>query len=158
MQLSSSLKVLSVGLIFLLIVTLSALYAVERKGRLLAELERDNVTKQRDSLLLTIVEQKERIESFNTLGAKNSEQLTAAKKEIDRLNDRLRSSTDRLLVKAECPVSMSSSTSSGGVEHESPARLSSSAREDYIHLRQMMAEVNQQVIYLQDYIKTQCLR
>lgn len=158
MQLPASLKYAIPGVAILLIVTLSSLYALERKDRQAAELERDNVTNERDALQLTIDKQKERIESFNALGVTHEEELSSAKKEIDRLSDQLSSGPKRVYVKAECPTSVPSTTSSGSVEHDSAARLSESAREDYLRLRRMMVEARQQTLYLQDYIRQQCLR
>ncbi|HFG1952569.1 TPA: lysis protein [Vibrio cholerae] len=158
MQASAYWKIIVAGVIAAIIASLTGLFALERERRQSAELELSQVTAQRDSLIDLNNKQIAQIKSFNEIGARHAEELTAAQEEIDNLRDRLSSGPERVYVKASCPPAMPSSDSAGSVGDAGTARLSDTAREDYLRLRQMMAENLQQAKYLQDYIKTQCLQ
>ncbi|EKO3908189.1 lysis protein [Vibrio fluvialis] len=157
MQASAYWKIIVAGVIAAIIATLSGLFALERERRQSAELELSQVTAQRDSLIDLNNKQIAQIKSFNEIGARHAEELTAAQEEIDNLRDRLSSGPERVYVKADCPAAMPDKPSAGSVGDETAARLTEAAQQDYLRLRQMMAENLQQTKYLQDYIKTQCL-
>ncbi|WP_158143692.1 lysis protein [Vibrio metschnikovii] len=101
--------------------------------------------------------QKQRLEKLAEIGDQSAKELRDAHDEINRLADRLRSGPSRVLVKASCPKPVSDSTTTGGVGHAGAAQLSDTAREDYLHLRRMIVDNEQQIKYLQSYIKTQCM-
>ncbi|CAK7037917.1 MAG: hypothetical protein MORG_01588 [Morganella sp. (in: enterobacteria)] len=98
---------------------------------------------------------KSRIQSLHELDTMYTQELTNAKTEIDSLRDAVKSGAKRLSVKAECPKVGSDTTESGS--NEAAPRLSEATEQDYWRLREMMAENEKQTLYLQDYIKTQCL-
>lgn len=98
---------------------------------------------------------KSRIQSLHELDTMYTQELTNAKTEIDSLRDAVKSGTKRLSVKAECPKSGTDTTKVG--RDEGSPRLSQATEQDYWRLREMMAENEKQTLYLQDYIKTQCL-
>ncbi|EOX4278471.1 lysis protein [Vibrio cholerae] len=102
--------------------------------------------------------QKQRIEKLAEIGDQSAKELRNAHDEINRLADQLRSGPKRVYVKASCPKPVPDTATTGSVGDAGAARLSDTAREDYLRLRQMMAENLQQAKYLQDYIKTQCLQ
>ena len=64
--------------------------------------------------------------------------------------------TKRVYVRAECPKSGTDTTKVG--RDEGSPRLSQATEQDYWRLREMMAENEKQTLYLQDYIRTECLR
>ncbi|WP_432652615.1 lysis protein [Providencia manganoxydans] len=97
-----------------------------------------------------------RINSLHELDTKHTTELTNAKAEIDKLRIDVSNGTKRLRVKAECPKP-EANTSEGG-SYESSARLSKAAEQDYWRLREMMTENEKQTLYLQDYIRTECLK
>lgn len=97
-----------------------------------------------------------RINSLHELDTKHTTELTNAKAEIDKLRVDVSSGTKRVHVNADCPKPKTN-TSEGG-SNESSARLSKAAEQDYWRLREMMIENEQQTLYLQDYIRTECLR
>lgn len=101
--------------------------------------------------------QKQRIEKLAEIGDQSAKELRDAHDEINRLADRLRSGPSRVYVKASCPKPVSDSTTTGGVGNAGAAQLSDAAREDYLHLRRMIVDNEQQIKYLQSYIKTQCM-
>ncbi|MBY8138814.1 lysis protein [Vibrio fluvialis] len=157
MQASAYWKIIVAGVIAAIIASLTGLFALERERRQSAELELSQITAQRDSLIDLNNKQIAQIKSFNKIGARHAEELTAAQEEIDNLRDRLSTGPERVYVKADCPAAMSDKPGAGSVGDETAARLTEAAQQDYLRLRQMMTENLQQTKYLQDYIKTQCL-
>ncbi|MEQ5130514.1 lysis protein [Morganella morganii] len=99
---------------------------------------------------------KSRIQSLHELDTMYTQELTNAKTEIDSLRDAVKSGAKRLSVKAECPK-VGADTAQIGRDESSP-RLSEATEQDYWRLREMIAENEKQTLYLQDYIKTQCLK
>ena len=99
---------------------------------------------------------KSRIQSLHELDTMYTQELTNAKTEIDNLRDAVKSGNKRVYIKAECPKSGANTTESG--RDEASPRLSEATEQDYWRLREMMAENEKQTLYLQDYIKTQCLK
>ncbi|MBG3054265.1 lysis protein [Proteus mirabilis] len=97
-----------------------------------------------------------RITRLNQLDIRHSQELASAKNEIDRLRDAVNSGSKRVYVKAECPAVTKNSTESGS--NEATARLNKAVEQDYLRLREMIVENEKQTLYLQDYIKTECLR
>lgn len=98
---------------------------------------------------------KSRIQSLHELDTMYTQELTNAKTEIDSLRDAVKSGAKRVYIKADCPKAGTDTTESGG--NEAAPRLSEATEQDYWRLREMMAENEKQTLYLQDYIKTQCL-
>ncbi|MBG6018682.1 lysis protein [Proteus mirabilis] len=75
---------------------------------------------------------------------------------MNTLRDAVNSGNKRVYVKAECPTVTKNSTESGS--DEATARLNKAVEQDYLRLREMIVENEQQTLYLQDYIKTECLQ
>lgn len=99
---------------------------------------------------------KSRIQSLHELDTMYTQELTNAKTEIDSLRDAVKSGAKWLSIKAECPKAGTNTTESGS--NEAAPRLSEATEQDYWRLREMMAENEKQTLYLQDYIRTECLR
>ncbi|MDM3818869.1 lysis protein [Proteus mirabilis] len=97
-----------------------------------------------------------RITRLNQLDIRHSQELASAKNEINTLRDAVSSDTKRVYVKAECPTVTKNSTESGS--NENTARLNKAVEQDYLRLREMIVENEQQTLYLQNYIRTECLR
>ncbi|HGN9117390.1 TPA: lysis protein [Proteus mirabilis] len=97
-----------------------------------------------------------RITRLNQLDVRHSQELASAKNEIDRLRDAVNSGSKRVYIKAECPTVTKNSTESGS--NEATARLNKAVEQDYLRLREMIVENEQQTLYLQNYIKTECLQ
>ncbi|AND13497.1 lysozyme [Proteus mirabilis] len=97
-----------------------------------------------------------RITRLNQLDIKYTQELASAKNEIDTLRDAVNSGSKRVYVKAECPAVTKNPTESGS--DETTARLNKAVEQDYLRLREMIVENEQQTLYLQNYIKTECLR
>ncbi|OXX58632.1 lysis protein [Vibrio sp. V02_P2A34T13] len=101
--------------------------------------------------------QNQRIEMLAEIGDQSVRELKSAHDEINRLADKLRSGPSRVFVKASCPKSVSDTSTAGSVGNAGTPQLNEAAREDYLHLRRMMVDSEQQIKYLQSYIKTQCM-
>ncbi|WP_368926984.1 lysis protein [Proteus columbae] len=97
-----------------------------------------------------------RITRLNQLDIRYSQELASAKNEIDTLRDAVNSDSKRVYIKAECPAVTKNPTESGN--NETTARLNKAVEQDYLRLREMIVENEQQTLYLQNYIKTECLR
>lgn len=96
-----------------------------------------------------------RITRLNQLDIKYTQELINAKNEINTLRDAVSSSSKRVYVKAECPAVTKNPTESGS--NEATARLNKAVEQDYLRLREMIVENEQQTLYLQNYINTECL-
>ncbi|WP_368876807.1 lysis protein [Proteus vulgaris] len=96
-----------------------------------------------------------RINSLHELDATHTMELTNAKAEIDRLRVSAGRNPDRVYIKAECPKSATTSTS--GVANATTARPTDTAIRNYWLLRERIAESEQVILGLQDYIKTECV-
>ncbi len=97
-----------------------------------------------------------RITRLNQLDIRYSQELASAKNEINTLRDAVNSGNKRVYVKAECPTVTKNSTESGS--DEATARLNKAVEQDYLRLREMIVENEQQTLYLQNYIRAECLR
>lgn len=123
----------------------------------------DKLKDSNDELTIQLSQQVEinkdyqvRITRLNQLDIRHSQELASAKNEIDSLRDTVNSGDKRVYIKAECPAVTKNPTESGS--DETTARLNKTVEQDYLRLREMIVENEQQTLYLQNYIKTECLR
>ncbi|WP_254619860.1 lysis protein [Vibrio metschnikovii] len=140
----------------LFLISSLSFYLIERERRQVAEFERDQVTLQRDSLIRLQQQQSAKIKSFNELSIKHAEEAANAKKEISSLRADIRNGTKRVYIKARCPEPLPKADSAGSVGNAGAAEVERAVAEDILDLREMNAKVIQQVLYLQDYIHSQC--
>lgn len=127
---------------------------------------RDNATeykKQRDektqALNLandTITDMQTRQRDVAALDAKYTKDLVDAKKQLDDLQRCVRDGKCGLRINAKCPAN--GATGSGSLGDASGPRLTDSAQRDYFTLRERIVTVTKQVGYLQEYVRSQCLR
>ncbi|EMC9361762.1 MULTISPECIES: lysis protein [Proteus] len=122
----------------------------------------NTLTENNKELTTALKEQKDintdyqvRIERLNQLDTRHTQELVNAKNEINTLRDAVSSGNKRVYIKAECPTVTKNSTESGS--NETSARLNKAVEQDYLRLREMIVENEQQILYLQDYINTECL-
>lgn len=141
--------------IVLFSIMLASLYLVTKS---VIELKKENqsLTEQLSQQVDINKDYQARITRLNQLDIRHSQELVNAKNEIDTLRDDIRNSSKRVYIKAECPAVTKNSTESGS--NETPARLNKAVEQDYLRLREMIVENEQQTLYLQDYIRTECLR
>lgn len=144
--------IVSVGVILMMSVGMTW------QGNRIGELKASNaeLTSQLSQQVEINKDYQARITRLNQLDIRHSQELASAKNEINTLRDAVNSGSKRVYIKAECPKSASNPTESG--RDETSARLNKAIEQDYLRLREMIVENEQQTLYLQDYIKTECLR
>ncbi|EMH9026281.1 lysis protein [Proteus mirabilis] len=144
--------IVSVGVILAMIIT------IEWQSGRIDKLKNSNaeLTTQLSQQVEINKDYQARITRLNQLDVRHSQELASAKNEIDRLRDAVSSGSKRVYIKAKCPTVTKNSTESGS--DEATARLNKAVEQDYLRLREMIVENEQQTLYLQNYIKTECLR
>ncbi|MEQ5206582.1 lysis protein [Proteus sp. fly-1067] len=96
-----------------------------------------------------------RIERLNQLDTRHTQELVNAKNEISRLRDISERNPKRVYIKAECPKSEGVTTPS--VANATTARPTDTAIRNYWLLRERIAESEQVILGLQDYIRMECV-
>ncbi|EPK3595756.1 TPA: lysis protein [Proteus mirabilis] len=144
--------IVSVGVILAMIIT------IEWQSGRIDKLKNSNaeLTTQLSQQVEINKDYQARITRLNQLDVRHSQELASAKNEIDRLRDAVNSGSKRVYIKAECPTVTKNSTESGS--NEATARLNKAVEQDYLRLREMIVENEKQTLYLQDYIRAECLR
>ncbi len=104
----------------------------------------------------TITDMQTRQRDVAALDAKYTKELAVAKSQLEDLQRCVSSGKCGLRLNATCPKN--GTTTSGSVGDASGPRLTDSAQRDYFTLRERIATITGQVNYLQDYIRTQCLK
>lgn len=143
--------IVSVGVILAMIIT------IEWQSGRIDKLKNSNaeLTTQLSQQVEINKDYQARITRLNQLDIRHSQELASAKNEINTLRDAVNSGNKRVYVKAECPTVTKNSTESGS--NETSARLNKAVEQDYLRLREMIVENEQQTLYLQNYINTECL-
>ncbi|EIX9050900.1 lysis protein [Klebsiella oxytoca] len=118
--------------------------------------QRDKATEQLSMAKDTITDMQNRQRDVAALDAKYTGELADAKATIDQLERDVASGKRRLQLNAKCPSNGAAAT--GGLGDASGPRLTDSAERDYFTLRERITIIAGQVSYLQEYIRTQCLK
>ncbi|HEI8522675.1 TPA: lysis protein [Proteus mirabilis] len=95
-----------------------------------------------------------RIKSLHDLDVKHTQELDNAKTEISRLRDLSERHPERVYIKASCKKT--GGTTASGLDDAITARPADTAIRNYWLLRERIAESEQMIKGLQDYIKHQC--
>ncbi|WP_312740464.1 lysis protein [Cedecea neteri] len=111
---------------------------------------------QRDKSLAIIADMQVRQRDAAALDAKYTGELADAKRTIEDLQHDVASGKRRLQLNATCSKGKAATT--GSLGDASTARPTNSAERDYFTLRKRIETVTKQVGYLQDYVKSQCLK
>lgn len=110
------------------------------------------------SLIQQIAENKDyqlRINRLNQLDNQHTQELVHAKNEIGRLRDISERIPERVYINAEC--SKASITSSSSLDDANTARPTDTAIRNYWLLRERIAQSEQIILGLQDYIRQECI-
>ncbi|HGN2064432.1 TPA: lysis protein [Proteus mirabilis] len=94
------------------------------------------------------------IKSLHDLDVKHTQELDNAKTEISRLRDFSERHPERVYIKAECQKSEGVTTS--GMDDATTARPTDTAIRNYWLLRERIAQSEQVILGLQDYIRREC--
>lgn len=119
---------------------------------------RDNAMtykEQRDKAASTIADMQKRQRDVAELDARYTKELADANETIESLRADVSAGRKRLQVAATC--AKSTTRASGMGDGESP-RLTADAELNYYRLRSGIDKITAQVNYLQEYIRTQCLK
>ncbi|MDH2321378.1 lysis protein [Providencia huaxiensis] len=96
----------------------------------------------------------ERVQALHKLDTKHTQELANAKSEIDKLRIAAERNPERVYIKASCKKVETNSTS--GLDDAITARPTDTAIRNYWLLRERIAESEQMIKGLQEYIKNQC--
>ncbi|EPO5351328.1 lysis protein [Klebsiella michiganensis] len=134
-----------------------AISASHYKGKAESEAKRaDDAERSLNLANSTITDMQTRQRDVAALDAKYTGELADAKATIDQLERDVASGKRRLQLNARCPAN--GTTATGGMGDASGPRLTDSAERDYFTLRERIVTITGQVNYLQEYIRTQCLK
>ena len=149
---------MSIGKWVLLIGSVICVFSLQYLVVKVGELSKENqsLTEQLSQQVEINKDYQARLTRLNQLDIRHSQELASAKNEINTLRDAVSSGSKRVYVKAECPAVTKNSTESGS--NEATARLNKAVEQDYLRLREMIVENEQQTLYLQNYIRAECLR
>lgn len=117
--------------------------------------QRDENAMALDSAMATISDMQKRQRDVAELDARYTKELADANATIESLRADVSAGRKRLQVAATCAKSTTGASSMG--DGESP-RLTADAELNYYRLRSGIDRITAQVSYLQEYIRTQCLK
>ena len=117
--------------------------------------QRDENAMALDSAMATISDMQKRQRDVAELDARYTKELADANATIESLRADVSAGRKRLQVAATCAKSTTGASSMG--DGESP-RLTADAELNYYRLRSGIDKLTAQVNYLQEYIRTQCLK
>ncbi|WP_340611645.1 lysis protein [Xenorhabdus bharatensis] len=143
------------GVVIALIIASGAAYLYRSGYKKQLSINNDQLT-EIQQLTDRINYQNTHIDMLHELDTKHTQELANAKTEIDRLHTASLAHPERVYIKAKCPVPETATTS--GMDDATTARPTDSAVRNYWLLRERIAESEQMIRGLQDYIKTECLR
>ena len=117
--------------------------------------QRDENAMALDSAMATISDMQKRQRDVAELDARYTKELADANATIESLRDDVSAGRKRLQVAASCAKSKTGASGMG--DGESPG-LTADAELNYYRLRSGIDRITAQVNYLQEYIRTQCLK
>ncbi|EAN6152296.1 lysis protein [Salmonella enterica subsp. diarizonae] len=147
-----------VGLLLVSLIVAGRLANHYRNNAITYKEQRDTVTHRLTLANATITDMTKRQRDVAALDAKYTKELADAKAENDALRRKL-DNGGRVLVKGKCPVSSSAETSSAsGMGNDATVELSPVAGQNVLNIRAGIISDQEKLKYLQEYIRTQCLK
>ncbi|EMS3703801.1 lysis protein [Escherichia coli] len=143
------------ALVICIIVCLSWAVNHYRDNAIAYKDQRDNKASELEKANATIADMRKRQRDVAELDARYIKELADANATIESLRADVSAGRKRLQVAATCAKSTTGASSMG--DGESP-RLTADAELNYYRLRSGIDRITAQVNYLQEYIRTQCLR
>ncbi|EDS4117047.1 lysis protein [Salmonella enterica subsp. enterica serovar Braenderup] len=147
-----------VGLLLVSLIVAGRLANHYRNNAITYKEQRDTVTHRLTLANATITDMTKRQRDVAALDAKYTKELADAIAENDALRRKL-DNGGRVLVKGKCPVSSSAETSSAsGMGNDATVELSPVAGQNVLNIRAGIISDQEKLKYLQEYIRTQCLK
>ena len=143
------------ALVICIIVCLSWAVNHYRDNAMTYKEQRDKKVSELKQATATIADMQQRQRDVAELDARYTKELADANATIESLRADVSAGRKRLQVAATCAKSTTGASSMG--DGESP-RLTADAELNYYRLRSGIDRITAQVNYLQEYIRTQCLR
>ncbi|HFU7893639.1 TPA: lysis protein [Escherichia coli] len=143
------------ALVICIIVCLSFAVNHYRDNAIAYKEQRDNKASELEKANATIADMRKRQRDVAELDARYTKELADANATIESLRADVSAGRKRLQVAATCAKSTTGASSMG--DGESP-RLTADAELNYYRLRSGIDRITAQVNYLQEYIRTQCLK
>ena len=143
------------ALIICIIVCLSWAVNHYRDNAIAYKEQRDKKVSELKQATATIADMQKRQRDVAELDARYTKELADANATIESLRADVSAGRKRLQVAATCAKSTTGASSMG--DGESP-RLTADAELNYYRLRSGIDRITAQVNYLQEYIRTQCLK
>ena len=143
------------ALVICIIVCLSWAVNHYRDNAIAYKEQRDNKASELEKANATIADMRKRQRDVAELDARYTKELADANATIESLRADVSAGRKRLQVFATCAKSTTGASSMG--DGESPG-LTADAELNYYRLRSGIDRITAQVNYLQEYIRTQCLK
>ncbi|EFA2153987.1 lysis protein [Escherichia coli] len=143
------------ALVICIIVCLSWAVNHYRDNAIAYKEQRDNKASELEKVNATIADMRKRQRDVAELDARYTKELADANATIESLRADVSAGRKRLQVAATCAKSTTGASGMG--DGESP-RLTADAELNYYRLRSGIDKITAQVNYLQEYIRTQCLK
>ncbi|ECF6611051.1 lysis protein [Salmonella enterica] len=143
------------ALVICIIVCLSWAVNHYRDNAIAYKEQRDNKASELEKANATIADMRKRQRDVAELDARYTKELADANATIESLRADVSAGRKRLQVAATCAKSTTGSSGMG--DGESP-RLTADAELNYYRLRSGIDRITAQVNYLQEYIRSQCLK
>ena len=143
------------ALVICIIVCLSWAVNHYRDNAMTYKEQRDKKVSELKQATATIADMQQRQRDVAELDARYTKELADANATIESLRADVSAGRKRLQVAATCAKSTTGASSMG--DGESPG-LTADAELNYYRLRSGIDRITEQVNYLQEYIRTQCLR
>lgn len=148
-------KAMFVGLLLVSLIVAVRLANHYRNNAITYKDQRDTATHKLTLANATIIDMMKRQRDVAALDARYTKELADANATIESLRADVSAGRKRLQVAATCAKSTTGASSMG--DGESP-RLTADAELNYYRLRSGIDRITAQVNYLQEYIRTQCLK
>ncbi|HFI6241403.1 lysis protein [Klebsiella pneumoniae] len=143
------------ALVICIIVCLSWAVNHYRDNAIAYKEQRDNKASELEKANATIADMRKRQRDVAELDARYTKELADANATIESLRADVSAGRKRLQIAATCAKS---TTGASGMGYGESPRLTADAELNYYRLRSGIDRITAQVNYLQEYIRTQCLR
>ncbi|EGM7725892.1 lysis protein [Escherichia coli] len=143
------------ALVICIIVCLSWAVNHYRDNAIAYKEQRDNKASELEKANATIADMRKRQRDVAELDARYTKELADANATIESLRADVSAGRKRLQVAATCAKS---TTGASGMGNGESPRLTADAELNYYRLRSGIDRITAQVNYLQEYIRTQCLK